>query len=163
MDSPPTAIPRFAANIAILGVCAALVVATLSLADMLVARAMPGFNAANPPLVAAAIFLIAAIPFSLLIDRFPDWNRPQLFFLVPLGLFLPILFWSHLAGVAFGADRLVGNEVLLADCAPGEAFCGDALALSLMIGLLRAAPTVVIVPPVYWWLRKQFLQGGARG
>jgi len=98
-------------------------------------------------------FFVAGTLFTYF-GRWRGWNNWRYFVIGALGIFFPLVFLASTLRLFMADDgsMIQSYAISYCDSATLESVCGEAFAASVFTMSLRALPTVLTAPALYWYL-----------
>ena len=122
----------------------------LTCSDYLLSLYLPEYERSGHYGMALALFFVFAAAF-LLFGRARGWNNWRYFIIGPVAIFIPLVFIATSVRYLFGIENAFTSHHIATQCAGSTEMCGEAFAYVFFSMSLRAFPTTLIVPPLYWF------------
>lgn len=139
-----------AVHFAILSIYVAIV---LALTDNLLHRLLPDYQFSGRYGFGLTIFFLVGTAFTWF-GRWRGWNDWRYFIIGALGVFFPLVFLSSTLRLFIADEGSMMQAYANSYCPAVEpvVVCGKAFAASVFTMSLRALPTVITAPALYWYL-----------
>lgn len=125
----------------------------LALTDNALHRFLPDYQFSGRYEFGLILFFICCTGF-IFLGRWRGWSNWRYFIIGPLGVFFPLVFLASALRLFIGGEGSMIQAYADTYChgpLPG-AICGEAFAASVFTMSLRALPTVITAPALYWYL-----------
>jgi hypothetical protein len=125
----------------------------LAATDIVLHKYLPDYQYSGRYEFGVILFFFATTGF-IFLGRWRGWNNWRYFIVGPLGVFLPLVFLASAVRLYIGGEGSMIQAYAQSYChgSAEGAICGKAFAANVLTMSLRALPTVVTAPALYWYL-----------
>lgn len=123
----------------------------LYISDYLLSLYLPKYQFSGQYLIALLLFFPFTVAF-LLLGLYRGWDNWRYFIIAPVAIFLPLVFLSVSGQFLLGAENVLTLAYSELYCADSQTYCGKAFAYVFFSMCLRALPSVLIIPILYWFI-----------
>lgn len=125
--------------------------ALLALTDNVLHRILPDYQFSGSYGFGLTLFFFVGIAFTSF-GQWRGWTNWRFFIIGALGVFFPLVFLASTLRMFIAGEESMIMAYTVSNCDVPTAVCGKAFAASVFTMSLRALPTVVTAPALYWYL-----------